>query len=180
MRSLAVVVTVCLLATSNAFAGGELPVQKGQPRGVPQEAVEAVEHNVMMTRALHQSMAAAIEAGQRESTKHARATRPVTHTPDAFGDPMYGHYGARAYVGSPNYAGPSYAASFSPGDRFYLPDSEYRGYYRGVYSHPQMYQRTDAGLGAGASWSYMQHGMLMAPGTQAPSGARAIINNSRY
>lgn len=176
------VAAMFLTATMSSWGGGELPARKttmrrSVERQVSHEAAEVMRYSTERTRALYATTAEALEANRRVATKYDRLTEPIPIVRDKYGDPMYARYGPRAYAGSPNYAGPAYAASFVRGDPVLLPDSEYRGYYRGVYSHPQIGARTDVGLRPGASHSYLQSGMLYSPGSQASQADRPMMFN---
>ena len=50
-------------------------------------------------------------------------------------------------------------------------------YERGADYTPQVRASSDAGLRSGASHSYLQSGMLYAPGMMAPSGSRPAALN---
>src|SRR5690606_25267588 len=112
-----------------------------------------------------------------------RAARTAIYRPekDRFGDPMYVAYGRRAYAGTPWYNGPAYVSSFEIEPR--IPDEVLYGraslYWPGALSNPGYAPRTDVTLGVGASHSFIQHGMVMDPGSVAPSYARPMQFN-RY
>lgn len=141
------------------------------------EVAELMDHYRGVTRSLELSQKNAKEACERSASKYDRLTTQLAITKDRHGDPMYSHYGPRAYAGSPNYVGPSYASSFMRSEAVTTTNSEARQYYRGAYSHPGLHATGDTRLGVGATHSYFQSGMMMSPGSQAPSGTRAMSNN---
>jgi len=112
-----------------------------------------------------------------------RAARTAIYRPekDRFGDPMYVAYGRRAYAGTPWYSGPAYVSSFEiePQIPYEVLYGRASLYWPGALSNPGYVPRTDMSLGVGASHSYMQHGMVMDPGSVAPSYARPMQFN-RY
>lgn len=162
-----------------AFAGGEMIEKKTQSTTVQTQSVadELVQHTQSVTEALRISREEAAVAIDRERTKYDRLTVPIAPSHDRFGDPLYSHYGPRPYAGSPNYIGPAYTASFERSEGVIVPDGTYRGYYRGVYSHPTMHAKSDFGLREAATHSYFQSGMVYSPGSQAPQGDRAMMFN---
>lgn len=178
-----------MLVAAALMAGLALPLCAGSEGGTPctgsgharitgAEAAEIREHARLVADAIRESHRIMEEVNEREATKYNKLTAPVGPVKDRFGDPMYTYYGPRAYVGTPLYSGPRYAASF---DRPYpplVPDAVNRSYARGaagaVYSAGM---HTGGYLGVGASHSYFQSGMMMNPVSQAPSGTRAMENN---
>lgn len=175
-----ILLLVTVIGAGVTFAGGELQ-GKGKRAARPSaEVAELMEHSSAATRALYTASDQMCAAAEHASQKWARLTTPVKPTQDGWGDPMYGHYGKPAHADSPMYVGPSYVASFEAEESAVVVDAEHRAYYRGAYSHPQLAAKTDVSLQPGATHSYMQSGMLMNPGMQAPVYSRAIINNSRY
>lgn len=173
-KHLASAVAVSLLCM-NGFAGGELPASSTTQKTT--ETPEIVQHVRSVTQALKLTTEEACRAVEHEATKYERATDVAMPTRDRYGDPMYARYGARAYAGSPMYAGPAYTASFERYHNVMLPDSEYRGYYRERFSVPGLSARTDVSLAPGATHSYVQSGMLMNPASEAPSVYRPMMNN---
>lgn len=178
-RFLAVCAAACLLCLAeSSFA--QVCCCYYSPSVDSRERAEVLAHTARLNWELERCTQAACAAAQREAGKWARQTSVALPCKDAYGDPMYTHFGPRAYADSPMYSGPTYTASFDRVAAARIPDSTYRGLFRGVYSHPQISARTDVSLQPGATHSYMQSGMLVAPGMMAPSGTRAIINNSVY
>lgn len=113
--------------------------------------------------------------------RNARRTAILVPTKDVYGDPMYVRYGARAYAGTPWYNGPAYTASF--GSEREIPYGVLHGasrlYWPGSLSNPGAVPRTDVNLGVGASSGHFQHGMVLGPGSIAPSHSRPMQFN-RY
>jgi hypothetical protein len=178
-RVLIAVPVVALLALScSAFAGGELSESSSRPRGMSQRTAETRAHIASLQKGLAQfEMSAALEA-QAALDARAKKVTAVQPIQDKFGDPMYTWYGPLVpEPGTPEYDGPAYGASFARGYAQPIPDGEYRGYTRGGFSQPGFISHTDVVLGTAASNMYMQSGMQVAPGSMAPSAARAMINN---
>ena len=166
-------IILVLLPAATAFGGGEMA------RTEPTEA-DVVTHSRQVTRALQITTEEACAAVQREATKYARMTTVVQPKQDSFGDPMYSRYGSRALAGSPMYNGPAYVSSFERGISHVFPDPAQRSYSRGAYSRSQVMYSTDTSVRSGATQSYVQQGMLMNPGSWAPSVHRAPGSNAWY
>lgn len=185
-----VLVLLCLvyLPGAGVRASGELPStnERGtqQNRASSSSPSDQLSEDIQAVREasarLYSARMAACQAAQRETWKYARQTTVLGCVQDRFGDPLYCRQGPRAYAGTPDYNGPSYVSSFAYEQAPWTADRTYRGYYRQVYSHPQVSARTDVSLGIGATHSYFQSGMLMNPGSQAPVASRVMINNSYY
>lgn len=176
---LALIVGVFLLPCCPcvSWAGGETSNRHDTGIRTLSPAEEAIEHSAAVTQALRETCERAFETIAREQTKYARMTDVVRPVKDRFGDPMYTWYGSRPYAGSPCYSGPAYTASFERAEPPLLPDSEYRGYYRDAYSHPQAPSRTDVVLPPGATHGNFQSGMYWSPASQSPYLQRPMINN---
>ena len=177
-RALAMMALVSILA--GLLSAG--PAGNGSARTAakigPAEAAELREHARNVIDAINDCRKVQDEIRQRANEGYSKLVEPIGPNKDRFGDPMYTFYGPRAYVGTPSYVGPRYAASFERPGPPLLPDSLDRSYSRGasgtVYSAGM---HTGGYLGVGASHSYFQAGMMMNPVSQAPSGTRAMENN---
>ena len=134
-------------------------------------------HYRMQNEVVARNAAEAQAAIDHAAGKWARQTMMVGAVQDQFGDPMYTEAGPRAYAGTPHYVGPAYTASFERGYVVPGTDMRDRGHERAVYARPQERSRTDAGLRAGATHSYLQSGMMRNPGSMAPSGSRPAALN---
>lgn len=173
------VICLCSL-TSHGFAGGELSESNMRNRRAKMSprTAEMVAHYADLKRGLdNMEMRAALDA---EAAMSARASKVTVVKPvqDKYGDPMYTWYGPLVpEPGTPEYDGPAYGASFARGYMQTLPGGPYRGYANGAFSNTRYIPQTDITLGSAASNMYMQSGMQVAPGSMAPSSARAMINN---
>ncbi|MEI7634867.1 MAG: hypothetical protein WCK47_11380 [bacterium] len=134
-------------------------------------------HYARVTDALCEAQQQACDAITRVASKWDRQTVPVGIARDRYFDPIYASYGPRAYAGSPNYAGPPYAASFERSGPSGTASDSYRGYYRHASGAPGVGARSGSLLSAGATHSRMQSGMAMNPGAAAPSAARVMNAN---
>jgi hypothetical protein len=175
-----VFVVVGLLASAIATAGGA----SGSPRKCSTTRIERIDRKELLAhyrnsmRAVKQADQDLREATDEEAGKYARQTTVAGWSQDEFGDPMYAKYGPRAYAGTPWYDGPAYTASFErPYPASYQPDSMARGPYRMVPSNPVVGTRSDLRLSTGATFSYMQSGMISNTGSIAPSHVRPMIGN---
>lgn len=171
--------TAVLMIASSAFCGGELThaeIQRMEHNAVAQQLGR---HYLGRQRALAMAEMDAAAAVEYERHKLNRLTFAAPAAKDKYGDPMYTFYGPLPYTSSPEfvYHGPRYVASFDRFQMLPLPDGEYRGYYRQAFSNPTLTARTDTSLGIGASQSYFQSGMMVHPGSMAPSAARVMTNN---
>ncbi len=165
--------------TAPLFAGGELTRTEIQRTEHNNVAAELGQHYQSRQRALAMSEMDASAAVNYERNKLNRLTFASPPAKDKYGDPMYTAYGPLPYTSSPDfiYHGPRYVASFDRFQMLPVPDSEYRGYYRQAFSNPTLTARTDTSLGIGASQSYFQSGMMVHPGSMAPSASRVMTNN---
>lgn len=177
MKNFALATLIIALPAACAFAGGELSAGADHhPSAGGAMATRA--HIAALQAGLSQMEFSAASAAQ--AALDARASKVVAVGPvqDRFGDPMYTAYGPLVpEPGTPEYDGPRYGASFARGYAQPVPDAEYRGYTRGRFSQPGLISHTGNVLGTAASNMYMQAGMQVAPGSMAPSAARAMINN---
>ena len=148
---------------------GEVPdrLSKGGLRAHYRGLQDVVEQNATVAQ----------RAMDYEAGKYARQTVMAGPVQDRFGDPMYTAAGPRAYAGTPWYVGPRYTASFERGYKVPATDKNPHYYERGADYTPQVRASSDAGLRSGASHSYLQSGMLYAPGMMAPSGSRPAALN---
>jgi len=179
MKRFLSIALAALSVSQLAFAGGELTRHELTRTEHNSVAEELGRHYLSRQRALAMSEMDAAAAVQAERSKSSTLVFAAPAFKDKFGDPMYTEYGPLPYTSSPDfvYHGPRYVASF---DRFMMlpvPDGEYRGYYRQAFSNPTLTYRTDTSPGIGASQSYFQHGMMVHPGSMAPSSARVMTNN---
>jgi len=139
---------------------------------------ELVLHNLALDQSLAMSENAAYGALSSSIEAHKKQVVAVAPVQDKYGDPMYIYYGPLVpEPGTPEYDGPRYGASFSRGYLQPVYDAEYRGYARGAFSNPIVQAQTDVGLGTGTNFSYLQQGMVEAPGMMPASPARVMINN---
>jgi hypothetical protein len=97
---------------------------------------------------------------------------------DEFGAPMYTVAGPRAYAQSASYSGPPYIASFERPYSQPRTDTEYRGYFNAAQYQPTVVAPAGSYTSPGATQSYMQSGMVLAPASAPSSAARPAINNS--
>lgn len=161
------------------FAGGELSESSSRVVKISQRTAETRARIASLQKGLaDMEMAAAMDA---QAAIDARKAKVVAIGPvqDKYGDPMYTWYGPLVpEPGTPEYDGPRYGASFDRGYMQPVPHDQYRGYARGAqYYGARVGSHFDTVLGTAASNMYMQSGMQVAPGSMAPSAARAMINN---
>lgn len=165
----------------SAVAGGELSESARAAKNrakMTTETAQMLAHYADLKRGLDNlEMKAALDAQAALDARAAKvqAVRPVQ---DKYGDPMYTWYGPLVpEPGTPEYNGPAYGASFARGYVQPVAGGSYRGYVNGAFSNTRFISHTDITLGTAASNMYMQSGMQVAPGSMAPSAARAMINN---
>jgi hypothetical protein len=169
--------TTIVSFTTGAFAGGEM-VETTTRNTTTVQSEELRKHYASRQKALAVSEADAMAGVMRETRKLASLTTVAPPAKDKYGDPMYGAYGPLPFSpGSPMYDGPRYAASFDRYMMLPMPDGTHRGYYRQAFSNPGLTARSDVSLGVGASQSYFTSGMMVHPGSMAPSAARVMTNN---
>ncbi len=168
-------------ATGQLEKGDSGSLRRNSGRGNGSTAARAAELRSRIASrqaALAQDEAAAEAAAFEQADKNSKLVTVPAPTQDRFGDPMYAFWGPLPVrVGTPQYDGPRYAASFERVTMQTMPDGEYRGYARGAFSNPGLTAQTDVTLGVGTNQSYLQQGMRIAPGSMAPSAARVMTNN---
>ncbi len=166
-----------LVLTTSACAGGEISLSTKVETQLDVSA-ELRSHYASRQAYLTQLEKETLAMAEWKATELSRQTAAVRPVQDKYGDPMYTFHGPLVpEPGTPMYEGPRYGASFDWGFADPRPDNDYKGYVRGRFSHPGIASRSDTTLRAGATQSYMQHGMRIAPGMMAPSIARVMINN---
>jgi hypothetical protein len=170
----------------SAQGGSQQPALKGAAleafmrysnSGDPEKGREMVAITQSRDAALAISNAAAHGAVVRRLETVASKVYVPGPVQDKYGDPMYTSWGPLPYHDTPLYDGPRYHASFERQTGPMIYDGQDRSYYRGAYSHPKIVSPTDQTLGAGASQSYIQSGMMAHPGSMPSSVSRVITNN---
>ena len=176
-----VVMTLCVACLGIAQAGG-ISRNPCEPEELRWTARDWQKHFRQGQKAVHDAYAKVedIEAQRRES--FVSKVRVIEREKDEYGDPLYVRYGPRAYADTPCYGGPAYTASFEP-RQVMSGTPTYRSLPQIIESSgyvPSAPARSDVLLKPGASFSYVQSGMRVNPGSERGSVSRPAAQNSYY